>query len=88
MSMQEIHRLLTNPFFFSALDKYKTGRKIPKWEIKAIIEECKDGYKQSINNADMPSQEKQGMIEGYNRIADAVEHYIEQNLRISERLEE
>ena len=33
-------------------------------------------------------QEKQGMIEGYNRIDEAVERYVEQNLRIRVHLEE
>lgn len=86
--MQDIQRLLTNPFFLSALAKYENGVKICKYELKAIIEECKEGYKQSINETDMIVQEKQGMIEGYNRIADAVEHYVEQSLRIRGRLEE
>lgn len=88
MSMQEIQRLLSNPFFLSAFVKYETGKKIHKYELKAIIEECKEGYKQSINNIDMASIEKQEMIEGYNRVADAVEYYVEQSLRIRERLEE
>lgn len=86
--MQDIQRLLNNPFFLSAFARYETGRKIHKFELKAIIEECKDGYKRSINNADMTIQEKQEMIDGYNRIADAVEHYVEQSLRIRGRLEE
>lgn len=86
--MQEIQRLLSNPFFLSAFVKHEAGRKIHKYELKAIIEECKEGYKQSINNADMTIQEKQGMIEEYNRIADAVERYVEQSLRIRGGLEE
>ena len=88
MSMQEIQRLLSNPFFLSAFVKHETGRKIHKYELKAIIEECKEGYKQSINSTDVAFIEKQGMIEGYNRIADAVEHYVEQSLRLRDRLEE
>lgn len=88
MSMQEIQRLLSNPFFLSAFVKHETGRKIHKYELKAIIEGCKEGYKQSVNDTDIAIHEKQGMIEGYNRIADAVEHYVEQSLRISGRLEE
>ena len=88
MSMQEIQRLLSNPFFLSAFLKHETGRKIHKYELKAIIEGCKEGYKQSVNDTDIAIHEKQGMIEGYNRIADAVEHYVEQSLRISGRLEE
>lgn len=86
--MQEIQRLLSNPFFLSAFVKHETGRKIHKYELKAIIEGCKEGYKQSVNDTDIAIHEKQGMIEGYNRIADAVEHYVEQSLRISGRLEE
>ncbi len=86
--MQDIQRLLNNPFFLSALAKYENGAKIHKYEIKAIIDECKKGYKQSINETDIIAQEKQEMIEGYNRIADAVEHYVEQSLRIRGRLEE
>lgn len=88
MSMQEIQRLLSNPFFLSAFVKHETGRKIHKYELKAIIEGCKEGYKQSVNDTDIAIHQKQGMIEGYNRIADAVEHYVEQSLRISGRLEE
>lgn len=86
--MQEIQRLLSSPFFLSAFVKHETGRKIHKYELKAIIEECKEGYKQSINSTDVAFIEKQVMIEGYNRIADAVEHYVEQSLRIRDRLEE
>lgn len=86
--MQEIQRLLSNSFFLSAFVKHETGRKIHKYELKAIIEGCKEGYKQSVNDTDIAIHEKQGMIEGYNRIADAVEHYVEQSLRISGRLEE
>lgn len=58
--MQEIQQLLGNPFFLSALAKYQIGRKIHKCELKVTIEECKEGYKQSINNTDMTIQEKQG----------------------------
>lgn len=86
--MQEIQRLLSNPFFLSAFVKHETGRKIHKYELKAIIEDCKEGYKQSINNTDMTFMEKQGLIEGYNRIADAIERYVEQSLRIRGGLEE
>ena len=86
--MEEIQRLLSNPFFLSAFVRHETGRKIHKYELKAIIEECKEGYKQSINSTDVAFIEKQVMIEGYNRIADAVEHYVEQSLRIRDRLEE
>ena len=79
---------MTNPFFLLALAKYENGRKRHKCELKTIIDECNDSNKQSVNNSDISIRERQGMIEAYNRIADAVLHYVEQSLRKRGRLKE
>lgn len=88
MSMQEIQRLLSNPFFISAFVKHETGRKIHKYELKAIVDGCKEVHKNNVNMAELSQEERSELVEVYNRIADAVEQYVERSLRIQGRLEE
>ena len=61
---------------------------LAKYELKAIVEGCKEEHKNNINMAELSQEERDELVEGYKQIADAVEQHVERSLRIQGRLEE
>lgn len=45
-------------------------------------------HKNNVNMAELSQEERGEFVDVYNRIADAVEQYVEKSLRIQGRLEE
>ena len=70
------------------LSEYGSGAKLHKYELKAIVDGCKEVHKNNVNMAELSQEERGELVDVYNRIADAVEQYVEKNLRIQGRLEE
>jgi len=86
--MNNILRLLADPVFVTIWNKYINGTKISRLELKDIIEGCKVRHDADVLSSGLSLEDKLKLMEKYSHLADAVNEYTEERLRIEGKLEE